>query len=479
MPEGEVGVAGWGAYIPRRRMSRSLAAAAWGGTAAPGERAVAGADEDSLTMAVAAAQNALGGDTNGVDAVFFASTSSPYQEKQAAATIAKVLDLPESAATTDVTGSLRAGTDALRLGLDAVRAGSATKALVVAADMRVGEPATPWEQLVGDAAAAVVIGRGDLAATVVAESHRYKEFLGPWRRQDDPYVQSFEGKVEGKLGYEEQLAAAVLDTVETAGIEPGQVNRLAVSAPDRGALRNLGRRLNVPDGMLDFMLLDTVGSAGAAHPLLSLCHALEEGAPGEVAVVAGYGEGADAFVLRATDRVPGRRPRAAVAELIEAGEPLRSYEELLEARNLIKLDLPEPRVSAVQYHRDVEMELPLKGGRCQVCTTVQFPAWRICRNCGAEDSYDMVPLARAGTVFTFVLDHLDRGRYLERPVARLVVDLDGGGRIFLEMSEGDPYAVAVGSRVELTFRRMHGPHGYGNYYWKAEPPRLNGAAQGS
>jgi 3-hydroxy-3-methylglutaryl CoA synthase len=459
-------------------MPRSLAAAAWGGSAAPGERAVAGADEDSLTMAVSAALNALGSLPGGVDAVFFASTSSPYQEKQAAATIAKVLDLPESAATTDVAGSLRAGTDAIRLALDAVRAGSAERALVVAADMRVGEPATPWEQLVGDAAAAVVVGRDDLAATLLAESHGYREFLGPWRRPADLYVQSFEGKVESKLGYEEQLAAAVRATAAQAGLDLAQVDRLAVSAPDRAGLRNLGRRLKASDQALDYLLLDTVGSAGAAHPLLSLCHVLEESATGEVAVVAGYGEGADAFILRVTDRATARRPKASVADLIETGELLHSYEELLEARNLIKLDPPEPKVSAVQYARDIEMELPLKGGRCRACATVQFPAWRICRSCGAEDSHDLVPLGRAGTVFTFVLDHLDRGRYLERPVPRLVVDLDGGGRIFLEMSDGDPYSVAVGSRVELTFRRMHGPHGYGNYYWKAEPPRLSNGAAG-
>jgi hydroxymethylglutaryl-CoA synthase len=54
---------------------------------------------------------------------------------------------------------------------------------------------------------------------------------------------------------------------------------------------------------------------------------------------------------------------------------------------------------------------------------------------------------------------------------RVFVDLDGGGRVLLEMTDGDPSTVRIGVPVELTFRRIHDGAGFANYYWKARPPR--------
>src|SRR5262245_60663490 len=87
-------------YVPRYRLPRELIAREWGGQSAGGERAVANHDEDSLTLAVNAT---LGLDPNAgrPDAVFFATTTSPYAEKQGAATIAAVLDLPATVRTVD------------------------------------------------------------------------------------------------------------------------------------------------------------------------------------------------------------------------------------------------------------------------------------------------------------------------------------------------------------------------------------------
>ena len=55
------GIASYGAYIPYFRLSRAEIGKAWGGGGGKGERAVASYDEDSLTMAVAAARDCLKG----------------------------------------------------------------------------------------------------------------------------------------------------------------------------------------------------------------------------------------------------------------------------------------------------------------------------------------------------------------------------------------------------------------------------------
>src|SRR2546427_2160050 len=114
-----VGIASYGAYVPMLRMPL---AAIGGGAVKPGgrEKAVANWDEDAVTMAVAAAIDCLRGvERTTVDGVFFASTSYPLKEKQAAALVARALDLRRDVMTADVGDSLRAGTTALRTAFDA------------------------------------------------------------------------------------------------------------------------------------------------------------------------------------------------------------------------------------------------------------------------------------------------------------------------------------------------------------------------
>jgi len=115
------------------------------------------------------------------------------------------------------------------------------------------------------------------------------------------------------------------------------------------------------------------------------------------------------------------------------------------------------------------MALPLYGARCRKCGTVQYPMPRVCVECGTKDELDEVKLGRKGTVFTFTLDHLVGGGYADTPIPKLVTELEGGGRIFLQMTDCDPSEVKIGMPVELTFRYLHDGSGYHNYYWKCRP----------
>src|SRR5947207_3222804 len=153
-----VGITSYGAYVP---MLRLALAAIGGGAPKPGgpEKAVANWDEDSVTMAVAAAIDCLRGiERSSVDGVLFASTSYPFKEKQAAAIVARALDLRRDVLTADIGDSLRAGTTALRAAVDAVKAGSAKHLLVVAGETRMAAPRSAMEANLGDGAAAFLIG---------------------------------------------------------------------------------------------------------------------------------------------------------------------------------------------------------------------------------------------------------------------------------------------------------------------------------
>ena len=463
------GIAAWGAYLPAFRLDRKTMGRAWDTPSLPGERSVSAGDEDSLTMGVEAALACLDGrDLGDVDAVFFATTTSPYAEKQGAATIAAVLDRP-GALTSDVTGSLRASTVALRSALDAVAAGTARAALVVAADARPAEPATATEQLFGDGAGAVLI-TNDGPAEIVATAGVTEDFTGPWRRTSDNYVRSFEPKLETEYGYARAVSAAVKDALARAEITADHVTRFVAYAPDPRTLATTAKRLGMAEGARD-PLFSTAGNLGAAHMLVSLAAALDDASPGDQIVAVAQGDGADAIVIRIGEGIEAARRRTRVADLLASKQTLPSYESFLRFRRLLPSDAVDPRSSTVQYWRDRRQALPFEGVRCTDCGTIQFPANRACVECAALDKMEPFKLAKRGRVFTFTLDHLVGGEYLETPVPRVVVDMDGGGRVFFDMTDVDPAAVRIGMEIELTFRRLHDGAGFHNYYWKARPPR--------
>ena len=89
-----VGITSCEAYIPAYRLSRDEISRAWGGGTMGGEKAVARHDEDSITMAVAATLGCIKRGGKQEDGLFFATTTSPYKEKQAASIIAAAVDMP-------------------------------------------------------------------------------------------------------------------------------------------------------------------------------------------------------------------------------------------------------------------------------------------------------------------------------------------------------------------------------------------------
>ena len=158
-----LGIISYGTYLPLWRLQRSAIAAGL-----RGEKAIAGFDEDSITMGVAAAIDCFNNiERKSIDGLIFASTTSPYLEKQAASIVAKALDLRRDVFTADTLACLRGGTIAMRIASDMVKAGSAKRVLVTAADCRLGAPDSIFEQDSGDGSAALVFGDSSEAIATI------------------------------------------------------------------------------------------------------------------------------------------------------------------------------------------------------------------------------------------------------------------------------------------------------------------------
>jgi 3-hydroxy-3-methylglutaryl CoA synthase len=462
-------IASFGAYIPLFRLSREKMASAWGVPAVPGERAVANADEDSLTMAMAAGADCLAGvDPSGVDGLYFATTTSPYDEKQSAGVIAAALDMRSDINTADFTGSLRAATTALRAAADAVDSGAAESILVVAADCRLGEPESMWEQLLGDGAGAVLISRKG-PATLRGFNSVAGDQVGVWRRSEDPYIRSFEPKAEARFGYTKSAVEAGKAVLEKEGVDPGTLAKGVITAGDPRSGWGVAGSLGLDGAKLQDTLFMSVGNPGVPLVLMMLAGALEEAKAGDKLLVINNGDGADGFLVELEENFSPAGGRKGLTGHLSQKRDLPNYTAYASFRKLMKREEVDPRGSAVTYWRDVNIVLKWHGGRCRKCGAFLYPIPRVCEECETRDQIDEIKLAKEGIVYTYTLDHLEGGKYVNVPVPRLVVDLEGGGRVFLSMTDGGPEEVKIGMTAEVVFRRLHEASSFHNYYWKCRP----------
>jgi 3-hydroxy-3-methylglutaryl CoA synthase len=476
------GITSYGAYIPLHRLSRAEIARAWGGRPAPGERAVAGYDEDSLTMAVAAARDCLkGADAGPVGALYFASTTAPYKEKQAAATIASVLDLPPSAVTIDFGGSLRCGTGALKAALDAVASGSVQQALVCAADERLGYPSGPGEVNFGDGAVALLVGADDVIAEVEHFDSRYHEIQDTWRSDRDTFVRTAEDRFSMDEGYADVMVRSVAAALEKYELAVADVAHVALNSPNARQLKTVARKLRLDEqAQVNDLLHAAVGDTGCAAALLSLVAALEQAGGGETILLACYGNGCDTAVLRTTGRAAAVPACRGVRRHVESRRELRSYEQYLRWRELVEIQpaarppIEERMPSPAAQWREVPWEMRLTGTRCVNCGTPQYPPQRVCIECHAKDKTEPYRFTDVpARVFSFSHDYVMTT--LDPPVTVTFIDFEGGGRIMCDMTDRDPDEVAVGMPVEMSFRRLYYVNGVNNYWWKCQPVRCRPA----
>jgi len=393
------GIVSFGAYIPLWRLSRDAIAQAWQSASTGGERSVANNDEDTITMATEAAIDCLAGrERENVDGLYFASTTSPYKEKECSTLAAMAADLRPDIITADFGNSLRAATQALRAAVDAVVSGSARQVVITASDCRMGYPRSNFEQTFGDAAAAVLISNSGKPAVAIEAAHSVSnELYDVWRLDKDIYVQSWEDRFVIEHGYAENMEKAISELLRKNAVSVKDITRAVLYAPTSRAQQGLARRLGLDaKTQLQDLLIDKVGIAGCAHVLLMLVAALEEAEAGDRILVASYGSGCDALLLSVTGGIQKVKDgRRGVKRHLSSRRPLPSYAKYLSYRGLLEPQPGEPfRLfpAATTSWRERNWAIRMHASKCRKCGTVTFPIERVCYGCRSKDDFEQVNL---------------------------------------------------------------------------------------
>jgi uncharacterized OB-fold protein len=375
----------------------------------------------------------------------------------------------------------------------------------VLSDVRTGLPGGSDESSNGDAAVAFVTAGAGLpggegvspqmiVAELVAAAGATEELLDKWRLPSEPTARAWEERFAEAI-LVEPAQAALTDALKQAGVTVDGLSAAAVSGTSPRAARKVAGALSGAGATIVDDLSGTVGFTGAAHAGLLLASALdrvaESGEAGAVVASLSLADGADALVFRvgggvqsagaastADARSAARTATAtgrglpSVADQIAAGGAPLPYPTFLTWRGHLRREpprRPDPvRPTAPASHRGDTWKFGFSASRCLACGRRHLPPQRVCLQCQAVDQMEIERLADVpGTIVTYTLDRLAFS--LNPPVVVVVVDFDGGGRFQCELTDVDPSTVAIGQRVEMTFRRLFTAEGVHNYFWKAKP----------
>ncbi len=470
-----VGITSIGVYLPIYRLNRDEIARMWAGRSTAGVKAVAGYDEDTVTMAVAATLDCLERGGGRADGLSLATTTAPYKEKQSAAIVAAAADLSDECHTADFTDSLRASTIALKLAINAVKAGSAESVIVTASDCRMGAAKGALEQTLGDGAAAVMVGSEKVIAEVKGSYSIYNDFTDLWRTEDDRFVRAAEQRFVDEAGYIPTVQSAISGLMKKYNLATSDFNKIVYSASDARQHAGLARRMKLDKAQVQGPLYNEIGNTGTAAALLMLAEALEVAKAGDRILFVGYGDGCDAFIFRVTDEITKFQEKPVISDKLAGKIPI-TYGQYATWRNLVSAEastLPErPPLSLPGRWRERRAISALYGAKCKKCGTPQISQIgqtpRVCVNCQAKDEFEPYKFAdKKATLFSYTIDQLQPT--LNPPAVNGVIDFEGGGRLICELTDCDLDKVAVGMKLEMTFRKMFYSRGIHNYFWKAKP----------
>jgi 3-hydroxy-3-methylglutaryl CoA synthase len=452
-------------------LSRAEIARVWSTKSLGGDRAVAKYDEDSVTMAVEAVIGCTRQASQQPDGLYFATTTPPYQEKQAASLLVAAADLAREIRTSDFTGSLRSGSTAIHAAVDAIRGNSARNIVVACADCRMGQAKSPFEQIFGEGAVALTIGRENVLGTIEGTCSISSELLDVWRAEGDSFVRSWEERFTVGEGYLKIMEKVISRTMGESGLGPKDFSKAVFYGPDVRSHALLAKRVGFDMAQVQDTLFNRIGNTGTAALPLMIVAALEEANPGDLILAANYGDGADAFIVKVTENIRRSKRGNGIGGLIERKIPI-AYERYMNWKGMVPLHEisrpPSPPHSITCLWRERRAVMALYGTRCVRCGVPQYPAQRVCTECQAKDQYEDYRFSdKKGRISAYTIDHLTTN--LESPALVGVVDFDGGGRILCEVTECEPDQIRVGMPVEMCFRKIRLRGGVHEYFWKARP----------
>ena len=238
-PTNDTGIVGYGSYIPQYRLPASEVARVWtdGQGGAPiTEKAVPGLDEDTMTIGLEAARNALARakiDPQEIGAVWVGSESHPYAVKPTSTIIAEALGVTPYTEAADWQFACKAGSETVQAAIGFVGAGMVRYALGIGADTAQGRPGDALEYTAAAGGAAFVVGpASESLATFEASVSYVTDTPDFWRRPMTHYP-SHGQRFTGEPAYFQHTMSAAQELMSQLGYTAKDFDHVVLHQPNK------------------------------------------------------------------------------------------------------------------------------------------------------------------------------------------------------------------------------------------------------
>ncbi|UCC40505.1 MAG: hydroxymethylglutaryl-CoA synthase [Candidatus Aminicenantes bacterium] len=343
------GIVGYGAYIPRNRIKVEEIAKVWGADAPSykkglmlEEKSVPSPDQDTITMSVEAARNALKRaliDPVEIGAVYVGSESHPYAVKPSGTVLAEALASTPEVHTADFEFACKAGTEGMFVALGLVRAGEIKYGLAVGADTSQGAPGDALEYSAAAGAAAFIFGREKVVAKAV-ETYSYMTDTPDFWRREYQYYPQHGGRFTGDPAYFKHVVGAGEGIMEKAGMKASDFNYVIFHQPNGKFPFRAGKMLGFEKNQIETgWLVSKLGNTYSGSSPLGLTAVLDDAKKGDMVLIISYGSGAgsDAFIFEVTERIDEVRDLAPkTRDLLDKNKNHLEYGEYAKFRQKIR-----------------------------------------------------------------------------------------------------------------------------------------------
>jgi hydroxymethylglutaryl-CoA synthase len=317
-----VGIVGYGAYVPKRRIKVEEIAKVWGTEAENykrglllQEKSVPASDQDTISMAVEASRYALqraGIDPQNIGAVYVGSESHPYAVKPSGTVVAEAIHATPEVHCADFEFACKAGTEAMFVCLALVQTNWMKYALAVGSDTSQGRPGDALEYTASAGAAAFIMGTDG----IIAEAEHTYSFMTDtpdfWRREYQFYPEHA-GRFTGEPAYFKHILGAGKAILEKSGMQPKDFAFAVFHQPNGKFPLRAGKLLGFEKAQMETGLLcPEIGNTYSGSSPLGLTAILDVAKPGDRILMVSYGSGSgsDAFIWKVTEHILAAQARA-------------------------------------------------------------------------------------------------------------------------------------------------------------------------
>jgi hydroxymethylglutaryl-CoA synthase len=310
-----IGIVGWGSYVPAYRIKSSTIAEQWGDDAAAierglmlSEKTVPGMDEDTITISVAAAKNALkraGIDPKKIGAVYIGSESHPYAVKPSGTLLIDALGIGPDVHVADFEFACKAGAEAMYVSYSHVKSGNMEYSMGIGADTSQGAPGDALEYSASAGGSAFIFGKNKVVAEVI-DTHSYTSDTPDFWRREYMHYPRHGGRFTGEPAYFRHILSASRALLEKSGHKPEDFAYGVFHMPNGKFPLKAGKILGFTnEQMKQGWVVNKMGNTYSGSSPTGLAAVLDVLKPGEKVFMCSFGSGAgsDSFIFQATDEI--------------------------------------------------------------------------------------------------------------------------------------------------------------------------------